>query len=241
VEEAGASADERAIRVRHAQENLAREKALAEQQVAAARADLALAQAKLEQLVAPARPEDVDVLKAQVSQAEANLARLTARLAQARLYAPFDGTVLSLEAQVGDQVKAYAPVGAIGDPSEVQVLAFVFEEHIGSVAYDQAVTVVLDNDLDSVHPAHVLRVASQPMTWQGKRAYQVTIAFDEPAMVPAVVRTGCDVYIPSGAGPGKLLIPSTALYTVGSLTYVEVVEEGEKASGGAPGQIGTCT
>jgi RND family efflux transporter MFP subunit len=226
VEAAKAALAEQALRTRHAQEGLERVAELEEQQVATAQADLTLAQAQLDQLVAPPRAEDLAVLQTQVSRAEEHLARLQARLAETRLYAPFDGTILSLEAGVGDPIKAYAPVGAVGDPSDLQVLAFVFEENVDAIAYDLPVTVVLDSDLDSVHPAHVQQVASQPVTWQGKTAYEVTITFDEPAHVPAVMRTGCDVYVQPDTRSDRLFIPSSALRTVGGLTYVDVVKDG---------------
>jgi macrolide-specific efflux system membrane fusion protein len=225
VEAAKAALAKQGLLARHAQEDLERVAELEEQQIATAQADLTLAQARLDQLVAPPRAEDLAVLQTRVSRAEEHLARLQARLAETRLYAPFDGTILSLEARVGDQITAYAPVGAFGDSSDLQVLAFVSKEDLAVIAYGLQVNVVLDGDLDTVHPAHVQQIASQPVTWQGKTAYEVTIAFDEPAQVPAVVRSGCDVYIPLDAGTGRVVIPRNALYTVGDLAYVDVVQD----------------
>jgi macrolide-specific efflux system membrane fusion protein len=227
VASAEAGIAQRAMLVRYAEEDMARAAELADQQIATAQADLALAQARLEQLVAPPRPESLNMLRAQLAQAQENLARLQTRLAETRLYAPFDGTILSLEAQVGDQVKAYTPVGAVGDSSGIQVLAFVPEGALGAIEGGMPVSVVLDSDLERVHRAHIQQVASQPVTWQGKTAYEVTIAFDEPAQVPAVVRAGCDVYVPTDTEPDRLVIPRNALYSVGNLTYVDVLQDGE--------------
>ena len=133
---------------------------------------------------------------------------------------------MAMDAQIGDQVQAYTPIGTLGDATVVQVVAYVFEQEIGGVAIDQPATVILDSYPDTPFAAHVQQVAVQPVTWQGKRAYPIAIAFDQADEVPQVLRAGCDVYILAGAQSDVLTVPERALYREGSLTYVDVVESG---------------
>lgn len=212
------------LTVRHAQQELDRSYDTAKQRVAEAKTDLALAEAELAQLTQPVNEIELQILRARVAKAEVDLQRLEERMAATRIYALFDGTLFALDVQVGDQVQAYTPVGTLGDPSDVQVVAYVFEQDIGGVSSAQPATVLLDSYPDDQYVAHVQQVAVQPVTWQGKRAYPITIAFDQADEVPSVLRTGCDVYIHAGVQSDVLTVPERALYWEGSLTYVDVVE-----------------
>jgi RND family efflux transporter MFP subunit len=226
VETAQADVDAWKLRVQNAQAEQVRARALAEQQVTEARTDLSLAQAELAQLAEPPSEVELAIMQAQVKKAEVDLKRIQERLTATRIYAPFDGTVFVLDANVGDQVLAYTPIGIVGDPTEVQVLAYVFEQDVGGVAAGQAATVHLDSYTDQAFTAHVRQVAAQPVTWQGRRAYPVTLAFEQADEVPPLLRTGCDCYIHAGAQSDVLTVPERALYQQGSLTYVDVVEDG---------------
>jgi HlyD family secretion protein len=139
------------------------------------------------------------------------------------LTAPFSGVVLSVEKRAGDQVGPYESLGMIADPSELWVVATVPEQDIDRVAVGQAAQVVLDAYLDDLYQGRILQIANQAVIWQGKKAYEVTITFDEGQEVPTSIRMGADVVIVTRAQEDVLVVPDEAIMMSGGRAYVEVV------------------
>lgn len=84
-----------------------------DQQIASAQArldsanqNLALAQAQLNNTVAPARSQDVALAQAQVSQAQASLAGIEQQISDTVLTAPLDGVVTAVNYEIGEQFSA---------------------------------------------------------------------------------------------------------------------------------------
>ena len=217
---------DRRLRLDKAWKDLARAQEAAENRIALAQAGLDVAEAQLAKSTAPPLAEDVAIYQARVAQTRENLERLDARLAETRLYAPFDGVILSAQTQGGDEVESYDPIGAIGDPTGSRVVVNVPEEDIDKIAYGQPATVILDAYPDSEYLGHVIEIASKPVTWQAKKVYEVTIDFDDPSAVPGSIRMGCDVRIRTGSKSDVLVLLETALYREGRLSFVRLVEEG---------------
>lgn len=140
------------------------------------------------------------------------------------LTAPFSGIVLSVEKRAGDQVGPYESLGMIADPSELWVVATIPEQDIDRVAVGQAAQVVLDAYLDDVYEGKILQIANQAVIWQGKKAYEVTITFDDDQEVPTSIRMGADVVIITRAQEDVVIVPDEAIMMSGGRAYVEVVE-----------------
>ena len=147
------------------------------------------------------------------------------QLTSTRLLAPFPGIIISVDKRAGDLVGAYEAIGAIADPSELWLVATVPEEDVIYVTPGQAASGRLDAYPDRVFAGRVVQVASEAIIWQGRSAYEVTIAFDEGQQVPATIRMGADISIAGRAREDALLVPARAVITVGGQSYVDLVGE----------------
>lgn len=166
---------------------------------------------------------DVERARLRVERARALSVLASEQLSNTLLTAPFSGVIISLDKTAGDWVRAYEPIAAIADPSELQVVATVLEEDIDRVAMGEPVTVQLDAYPDQQYTGSVLQIASEPIVWQGKNAYEVTITFDEGQEVPATIRMGADVTFAGRSRENVLVVPSQAIMTIGEQEVVEVV------------------
>jgi len=176
------------------------------------------------------------VLVESLKQAKARLERLQSRLDAAKLRAPFDGMIVALDAQVGDNLQVYQKIGVIADPSRPILVASVFEEDIPRLSVGQAAAVKFDGYPTQTFAGKVAQVGVQPIPSQGKNAYEVTIRFDDPASAPATIRQGAEVSIAAQTQSDSLLVPARAVIREGIQSYVQVVREGGAAR--VPVQLG---
>jgi len=136
----------------------------------ASQSDLDAAEAKYKQVLA-----SIDVAKANVDGAQVALENTIIR-------APFDGTVLTKDADVGEIV---APFGAsintkgavvtIADMSSLQVEADVSESNIEKITPDQNCTIILDAYSNYSYPAYVAKIV--PTADRTKATVLVKVAF----------------------------------------------------------------
>jgi RND family efflux transporter MFP subunit len=166
------------------------------------------------------------VLVESLKQAKAKLERLQSRLEEAKLRAPFDGVIVALDAQAGDNLQVYQKIGVIADPARPILVASVFEEDIPRVSVGQAAAVKFDDYPTQTFAGKVTQVGVQPIPSQGKNAYEVTINFDDPASVPASLRQGAEVSIVAQTKSDSLLVPARAVIREGIQSYVQVMREG---------------
>ncbi len=161
----------------------------------------------------------------QVRQAQELHVLASEQLSSTLLTAPFSGVILSVEKRPGDNVAPYEPIGILADPSQLWVVATVFEEDANRIAVGQPVAILLDAYLDTPYRGKVLQVASQAVLWQGKWAYEVTIVFDKDQEAPATMRMGADINVTVRVKEDVLVIPTQAILLGGGREYVEVIGE----------------
>jgi HlyD family secretion protein len=160
---------------------LASLKGAREADVAAAQAEIHRAQAQLELLQAGARPEEVAAAEAEVAAAEATLAQAQAALTQTELRAPFGGTVAALDARVGEEAAAGAPLVRLADFTAWQVETDDLTElSVVQVKESAPVTITVDAITDLELPGHVLRVKGLGEDKQGDMTYTVIVQPDRP-------------------------------------------------------------
>jgi len=187
------------------------------------KARLAQAQARFDSVQVNA---EIPLLTERLRIAKAKLERLQSRLAVAQLRAPFDGTIVALDAQIGDSLKAYQKIGVIADPTQLILVANVFEDDIPYVSVGQAAVIKIDAYPTRPLTGRVSQVGLQPISMQGKIVYEVKIMFDASAEVPPAIRQGADVSIAVHSKPDMLLVPNQAVIQEGSKMYVQVVRGG---------------
>lgn len=158
----------------------------------------------------------------QAEVAESQLVRAKAALDNARIYAPFDGTILSLEVSEGDNVGYGQPVLTFGDLSRLQVRAEVDEIDVANVAVGQSVQFSLDALPGKSFEGMVSLLSPAPSQRQGSTVYVATVAFAPAPDLPLRPGMAANLTITSLTRRDVLLVPNRALETIGLRKYVTV-------------------
>ena len=177
---AGADADALAAaraRVSAAQANLARLSGDARAgELDAAQAGVAQAQAALDQVAAPPREPEVAAAEARVRVGQAGLRRAELDLARATLTAPFAGTVVAVNLEVGEQPPADGPAFVLADLSAWKIeTSDLTELDIVAVRMGDRVTIAFDALPDLTLPGVVTEIETLGQTFQGDVIYTVTV------------------------------------------------------------------
>lgn len=159
----------------------------------------------------------VDVAKANVEGAEVSVENTLIR-------APFDGTVLTKDADVGEIVAPMAggvnsrgAVVTIADMSSLQVETDVSESNIEKVIPGQECQITLDAYPDVHYDGYVAKIV--PTADRGKATVMVKVAFKKydsrvlPEMSAKVLFLKAEKTSGAGDNSGKLVVPSTAVVT----------------------------
>lgn len=170
---------------------------------------------------------DIELYQKQMQYWQQRVAYLQERYANAKLVAPFDGLIVSIDRRVGEWVESYEPIGTLADPKQLNVEVNVPDADIASVALGQTTRVVLDGFPDKTFVGKVKEIASQASIYQGKNVYRVLVGFDKPSEVPATLRMGADVAFVRGSKANVLLVPTKAIQQDGLTSYVMVLREGK--------------
>jgi HlyD family secretion protein len=142
----------------------------AENDVAAAHADVAEAQANYDAAVAGPTREERAIADAQVQAAAAAVTVLERRLDKMVLRAPADGVVSVIAAELGENVRAGQPILMV-EAAGRQWLSFnVREDHLGRVAIGDTVKVTRNGtDVATTALVTELRPLGVFATWQAER------------------------------------------------------------------------
>ncbi len=198
-------------------------------EIALAEANLALAQARYETL-----KDGVD--PAEVALAEANLADARAKLELARedqavidLIAPMDGTIMSIDASVGETVGTKAII-VIADLEQPLLEVYLDEADLDKVAAGFEVEVVFDSLPDDMFVGHVTEVSPSLQTVSNVDAVLAWVqldakSFSKPQSLPVGSNASVDVI--GGRAQNAVLVPVEAVREIGTNEYaVFVMEEG---------------
>jgi multidrug resistance efflux pump len=124
-------------------------------------AGVAAAAARLTELEAGAREEEIAIAKALVSQAEAAVATIDAQIDKVILRAPIDGVVTSRSAHRGEAVTPGATVLTIANLDEVKLTVYVPEDKLALVFLGQDVAVEVDSFPERRFEGFVSHIAQQ--------------------------------------------------------------------------------
>jgi len=199
-------------------------------EIALAEANLALAEAKYETL-----KDGVD--PAEVALAEANLANAQAKLALARedqavidLLAPLDGTIMSINASVGEAVGTNAII-VMADLKQPVLEVYLDEADLDKVAVGFEVEVIFDSLPDDMFTGHVTEVSPSLQTVSNVDAVLAWVqldaeSFSKPQSLPVGSNASVDVI--GGRTQNAVLVPVEAVREIGPDEYaVFVLEDGE--------------
>jgi len=133
----------------------------AEMELRLAEAQVAAAQAALDELEAGPTVEEIAVAEAQVRQGEAAVALIDAQVAQLTLAAPMEGIVTSRSGQAGETASAGAPLLTVANLDEVTLVIYIPETRVGQVQVGQAVEVRVDSFPERTFLGQVASIAGE--------------------------------------------------------------------------------
>jgi HlyD family secretion protein len=195
-------------------------------QIKAAQAKVDSAQANLDSVKGGATSTDIAILEQQVALAQLSVDDANAQLAEARLVAPMDGTILTIDLDAGQTVGGYQPVATVADTNSLRIKADVDEIDVGRVSVGQAVTVTLDTYPGVKMAGKVEALAPGATQKEGSTAYQATVSFTPAEGVVPREGMAANVDITAQRKDNVLLLPNRAFETVGNRQYVTISDNG---------------
>jgi HlyD family secretion protein len=204
--------------------------AAAQGAVDTAAANLATAVATRDDVFAGADQEDIDLQTQQVRIAELAVEQARENLEDAKLIAPFDGTVAAINISEGDLVTSATPVMTLLTPDALEVELTLGETDLPTVRVGHKGVIIFDAILEKAYPLTVTEIGLAPTIEQGVVIYLATAqldGFDANADVrPAPGMSGAAVIV-TEEKTGVLAVPNQAIRRRGQDKVVEVVSDGK--------------
>lgn len=206
-------------------------------EIFSARADLAAAQATVEEakylydaLTSGVIPEDATGSGLNdLEQAKLDLQSAQDDLDGTAIYAPFAGTVMSIDTSVGDNASSGTSVITVADLSQPYLEVFLDESDWSNVAVDYPVEATFDILPDKTFNGKVTQVDPGLYTASGSsvvRALVQLTSIDETTFnLPLGTSAAVDVI--GGRADNAVLVPIEALHQAGDQYTVFVVENGK--------------
>ncbi len=163
----------------------------AESAIALAEQEVKVAEVTATNTNAPARTEAITRANAEINQAEAQLARVNATLADRTLRAPFPGTITTIDVLPGETVTS-EPVVTLLAEQAFDVTARIPEIDIGKLLVGQRVEMLFDAKPDSIVAGTISYLSLKATEIDGVSYYEATITFDE---IPNWLRSGLNADI----------------------------------------------
>lgn len=133
----------------------------AQTQLQLSEAQVAGAQASLDELLAGATEEEIAIAEGRVRQAEAALQLIEAQVDQHTLTAPMSGMITTRSGQAGETATAGAPLLTIADLDEVTLVVYIPENRVGQLELGQEVKVRVDSFPDRVFAGRLATIAGE--------------------------------------------------------------------------------
>ena len=157
--------------------------------VTRAQATLERAQQIYNELVEGTRKEELDVDRSNVREAYQNLEMSKIRLGYTVLRAPFNGVVLTRQAELGEVISPGTPIITLADLDHIWLRVYLPETDLGKVRWGQDVEVRADTYPGKTYRGHVSVIASDaeftPKSVQTEQervtlVYRIKVDVDNP-------------------------------------------------------------
>jgi RND family efflux transporter MFP subunit len=165
---------------------------------------------------------------ATLNQAKLNLQSAEDDLEATKLYAPFAGMVMAVDAQVGESVGSATTILTLADLSQANIQFYMDESDWSNIKVGYDVEVTFDALPDQVFTGKVVEVMPSLVTVQGSSMIEGLAQLDnsvEEIQLPVYVGASVDVI--AAQAKNAILIPVEALHEISAGKYaVFVVENG---------------
>jgi len=189
----------------------------------AAQGNVEEARVRLTQIKSPARKEDIDLIKSQLAQAEAQLSLARERLQKAKLTSPISGIITQVRKKEGEMAAPGEPIISLMSVSGLQIEVEVPEVDIGKVKLGQRAEIGLDAFPDEVFWGRVVKIDPAEEIIQGVVYYKVTVDFDK---LDKRIKSGmtADIDIITQEKNNVLVVPARAVISQNDKKMVRVLE-----------------
>jgi HlyD family secretion protein len=194
-----------------------------------AQATLNAAQAKLAQTLAPPLPTDVTQAQEAVRTAQLALQQAQLTLDNQTLVAPFDGVIISVPVNIGQQVSSATTVTTLTNPNALEVDANVDETSVTQLKVGQPATVTLDALPGQTFNAVVSAVTPSGTTQQGVVVFPIVFRLDTNGQtVPA--GASANITVTTAITPNVIAVPARYVHVQSGKQVVDVLENGKRVS-----------
>jgi HlyD family secretion protein len=196
--------------------------------LASAEADVANAQSSLATLLDG--PSDAEITDARlaIDQARIDLQEAETDLSNARLRAPLDGTITTLDAQAGEKVTTDISAAIyIADLTAMELTVNVSEVDIAKVYVGQPAKIVLDAFPDQTFSGQVSRIAPTSTASSGVVNYEVAVRLDNLNLDGVKAGMTAVATIADDLTTQEWLVPTTSLQEFEGETTITVVRNGQ--------------
>ena len=199
-------------------------------QVTLAQAELAAAQAEVNSWLNYPDPLDVAVAEAQVTSAEAALADANETQLIEELVAPIGGTVLSINATVGEDVGTAAII-TIADLAQPMLQVYLDETDFDKAIVGYTAEVTFDAYPDDQFTGQVIQVDPSLSSSMGASLVSLLVqldplTLDQPQRLPLGMSATVDII--AGRATDAVLVPVEAVRDLGDGTYAVFVMENDQ-------------
>jgi HlyD family secretion protein len=197
--------------------------------VPSSQAALNAARAKLTQTLAPPLPTDVTQAQEAVHSAQLALQNAQLTLDNDTLVAPFDGVIISVPVDIGQQVSSATTITTLTNPSALEVDANVDETSVTQLKVGQQATVTLDALPGKTFNAVVEAVTPSGTTQQGVVVFPIVLRIDtNNQTVPA--GASANITITTSVTPNVLAVPARYVHVQNGRQVVDTIQNGKRVS-----------
>jgi HlyD family secretion protein len=190
---------------------------------------LSAAQDNLAKLTQPATLQDIAVAQASVDSAQVGVDQANRKLDQAKIIAPFDGTVAAVNYVQGQLSPAgsSAAVVALVNMNNLQTQVTVSEVDISKVKMGQIVNMSFDALGGQSFPGKIVSISPVGTVTSGVVNYIVTVALTKPSssIMPGMTATANIVVAQQ---TNVLMVPNRAVKTQGNRRVITLLSEGNQ-------------
>jgi len=200
----------------------------AQAKVSTAEGELSAAKNELLKITSPPRQEDIDLYRAQITQADAKIQLLEKQIRETILKSPTDGKITKINKRIGEMIQPMLAESILSliptSPFEVEVN--IYEEEIVKVKSGDPVDISLVAFPDKIFKGKVLSINPAEKLIERVVYYEVTIGFiEEP---PEGVKPGmtADIVIKTASRENVLIVPEDAVVEKDGKTIARVFKDG---------------
>lgn len=189
-----------------------------------------VASRQYDELVSPARSEDAELGRAQISQAEASLDLINKQIEDSIISSPIGGTVTDVKYQAGEQIGSNVPIIILASERNFEIEVDISEADIAKIHVGNSAEFTLDAFGDNVKfQGKVFSIDPAETVIQDVIYYKTKISFndDNPYMDNIKAGMTANIILTTAKKDNILVAPSRAILEKNGDKIIRILENGE--------------